>query len=77
VAATWPAVERFANLPINRHITIVEGTAKWSWSKLDVCLRRQRRQLKGHRPPFFRGVEYHYFSLEYHYFFLTSPADWL
>jgi len=29
----WPqpsgAVERFANLPINRHITIVEGTGKW------------------------------------------------
>jgi enediyne biosynthesis protein E4 len=29
----WPqpsgAVERFANLPINRYITIVEGTGKW------------------------------------------------
>lgn len=31
--AQWPqpsgAVERFANLPINRYITIVEGTGKW------------------------------------------------
>jgi hypothetical protein len=30
----WPqpsgAVERFTNLPINRYITIVEGTGKWS-----------------------------------------------
>jgi hypothetical protein len=31
---TWPmpsgAVERFSDLPLNRYITIVEGTGKWS-----------------------------------------------